>query len=122
MLTQYDNDAVEKCFSEIQAVILRTLLCVQDRIVHNDHCFQLYGFDVLIDDQLKPWLMEVNASPSLVASNYDDYKRKMSLLDDVLNVIDLEKKLTGNEKHIGGFDLICKGEPKLDGQVSRLGN
>ena len=36
------------------------------------------------------WLIEVNASPSLTASNQEDYDLKFGLLQDVLNVIDME--------------------------------
>lgn len=38
------------------------------------------------------WLIEINASPSLVASGPDDLQLKCRLLDDVLNVIDLENR------------------------------
>ena len=34
---------------QIILVCLKTLYCVQDSIPHNPNCFELYGFDVLID-------------------------------------------------------------------------
>lgn len=46
---------------------------------------------------LKPWLLEVNASPSLSADTDSDYRMKRALLSDMLDVIDLEGKRTGEE-------------------------
>jgi hypothetical protein len=36
-------------WQQIILVCLKTLYCVQDSIPHNPNCFELYGFDVLID-------------------------------------------------------------------------
>ncbi|KAJ3189416.1 Tubulin polyglutamylase ttll4 [Gaertneriomyces sp. JEL0708] len=50
-------------------------------------CYELFGFDVLIDSQLKPWLMEVNISPSLKSSDEQDWELKYDLVTDVLNLV-----------------------------------
>ncbi|KAK2109789.1 putative tubulin polyglutamylase ttll9, partial [Saguinus oedipus] len=56
----------------------------------------------------------VNASPSLTASSQEDYELKTCLLEDTLHVVDMEARLTGREKRVGGFDLMWN-----DGPVSR---
>jgi len=46
---------------------------------------------------LKPWLLEVNASPSLSADTDSDYRMKRALLSDMLDVLDLEGRRAGDE-------------------------
>ncbi|XP_075547729.1 tubulin tyrosine ligase-like 1B isoform X4 [Dermacentor variabilis] len=50
------------------------------------HCFECYGYDVLLDEDLRPWLLEVNASPSLTSSTRADARLKQALVDDVLRL------------------------------------
>lgn len=65
MMSKHGQQAVDELFYEIQMTILRSLLSVQKIMISDKHCFELYGYDIMIDDDLKPWLIEVNASPSV---------------------------------------------------------
>ncbi|KAF5909576.1 tubulin polyglutamylase TTLL5 isoform X1, partial [Clarias magur] len=47
----------------------------------------LYGFDVLIDSNLKPWLLEVNLSPSLACDTPLDLKIKASMISDMFSLV-----------------------------------
>ncbi|XP_029809972.1 probable tubulin polyglutamylase TTLL1 [Suricata suricatta] len=60
---------------------------VSQPVMNNDkHCFECYGYDIIIDDKLKPWLIEVNASPSLTSSTANDRILKYNLINDTLNI------------------------------------
>lgn len=52
---------------KIRHIILSCLQAVKSSMVHRVGCFELYGFDLLIDEDLKPWLLEVNLSPACEA-------------------------------------------------------
>ena len=45
---------------------------------------------MIIDEDLKPWLLEVNASPSLTANTKEDYAMKTEMLHGMLDVVDME--------------------------------
>ncbi|XP_017848429.1 tubulin polyglutamylase TTLL5 isoform X3 [Drosophila busckii] len=51
------------------------------------NCFELYGFDILIDNTLKPWLLEVNLSPSMGVDSPLDTKVKACLITDLLTCV-----------------------------------
>lgn len=47
----------------------------------------MYGYDILIDSNCKPWLIEINASPSLTTTTKIDKELKHHLLEDVYNIV-----------------------------------
>mmetsp|Transcript_38671 Transcript_38671/g.95657 ORF Transcript_38671/g.95657 Transcript_38671/m.95657 type:complete len:363 (-) Transcript_38671:104-1192(-) len=126
MISLYGMDETEEVFLGIQNMIINSLLAVQKVIINDKHCFEVYGYDVMVDDALKPWLIEVNASPSISADTQADYELKYGLLDDVYTVLDPEGLLEDEiYEQVGGFDLIYHNGPvrpeKGSKQVSRLG-
>ncbi|XP_019712934.1 tubulin polyglutamylase TTLL5 isoform X1 [Hippocampus comes] len=82
---------------QVEDVIIKAVLSAQTQIAaacktfvpHPTNCFELYGFDVLIDANLKPWLLEVNLSPSLACDAPLDLKIKASMIADMLSLVGL---------------------------------
>eukprot|EP01116_Phalansterium_solitarium_P022233 TRINITY_DN7268_c0_g1_i1.p1 TRINITY_DN7268_c0_g1~~TRINITY_DN7268_c0_g1_i1.p1 ORF type:complete len:435 (-),score=136.52 TRINITY_DN7268_c0_g1_i1:62-1366(-) len=107
LISKHGAEAVNQLFADIQQVLIRTIIAAQRVMMTDRHCFELYGFDIIMDSNLKPFLLEVNGAPSMSADSEEDHSTKFSVLDDTLSVVDFEKKLKGNEEHIGhGLDLI----------------
>uniref|UniRef100_A0A0A9YQE9 Putative tubulin polyglutamylase TTLL1 n=1 Tax=Lygus hesperus TaxID=30085 RepID=A0A0A9YQE9_LYGHE len=48
-------------------------LRAMESVMHNDtHSFELYGYDILLDNRIQPHLIEVNASPSFSTTTHAD--------------------------------------------------
>eukprot|EP00929_Paragymnodinium_shiwhaense_P121029 TRINITY_DN9314_c0_g4_i1.p1 TRINITY_DN9314_c0_g4~~TRINITY_DN9314_c0_g4_i1.p1 ORF type:complete len:899 (-),score=169.42 TRINITY_DN9314_c0_g4_i1:133-2829(-) len=88
---------VDLIWARIMDLVVKTLLAVEPVITTRvnslsaqESCFELYGFDVLVDEDLKPWLMEVNLSPSMGAESPLDWQVKTSLLRDAFNLVGIQ--------------------------------
>lgn len=84
-------------------------------MTNDKHCFELYGYDVLLDTNLKPWLIEVNASPSVNPTTEPDRVIKTNLLQDVFKIVIPPEWTEENSKHganmcketvVGNFHVI----------------
>jgi tubulin polyglutamylase TTLL6/13 len=90
----------KKVMEDIKQTIVKSLLTVQPQLAHtyrscqpddieNSMCFEVLGFDVFLDEKLKPWILEVNHAPSFVCDTPLDTKIKRGLLVDVFNILNL---------------------------------
>lgn len=85
---------------------------MKKNVPHSDSCFELLGFDILIDSILEPWLIEVNLSCSLGCDSALDQRVKAALVADLLTLVGvtpLDKRKQGAEAasfknpHIGMY-------------------
>lgn len=86
-------------WSRIYDVIMKTLLCGETHVhqamkkngCHRTNCFELLGFDVLLDSDLKPWLLEVNLSSSMATESPLDWQIKSNLVYDMFNLAGIKR-------------------------------
>ena len=107
---------------EIEALVVKTILPIQPHLAHTYHCavsakgaggaddecepasrcFEVLGFDVMLDERYKPWLIEVNHSPSFTADSDLDLRVKSKLLSDVIGSLrpdpSARKRFLGRER------------------------
>jgi len=99
-------------WNEIVAVALKSLVCVEDVIPSQPGAFELFGFDVLLDSELRPWLLEVNASPSLAREHALDREVKEALMADTIKVVMGQRQQQqqegegGGEEELGGYQRL----------------
>ncbi|XP_034715490.1 tubulin polyglutamylase ttll6 isoform X2 [Etheostoma cragini] len=103
----------DKMWNDIEDIIIKTLISAHPILKHNYHtcfpnhttgsaCFEILGFDVLLDHRLRPWVLEVNHSPSFTTDSQLDREVKDALLYDTLVLINLgacdRRKITKEER------------------------
>ena len=85
--------------SNIYDLIIKTIIAIEPSVVTlckkmalgKNNCFDLLGFDIILDSDLKPWLLEVNLSPSLATDSPLDLKIKSNLIADTLNLVGVKQ-------------------------------
>ena len=87
------NDLINNIWAQIEDIIIKSLLavssdnCKEISVNKNNSLFELYGYDILIDESFKAWLLEVNVNPSLHCTSPLDLSIKTDLVTDVFNII-----------------------------------
>jgi hypothetical protein len=101
------NDVnVELVWKRIKNTIVKTVISVQPALSKfpkpwfptdtnnslkncGSQCFEILGFDILLDSKLKPWVLEVNHSPSFACDSILDKDIKLGVIKGALDLLNL---------------------------------
>ena len=101
---------VNLLWAKIYDVIIKSFLCVEGTLFsaykkinqqgkgQSCSCFQLFGYDIMLDSDLNPWILEVNLSPSFATDSPLDFEIKANLITDTLNLVGVRKNQPKSQK------------------------
>ncbi len=109
-------------------MIIKTIITGQPTLNHqykisqpdcmdNSMAFQILGFDVLIDSKFKPYLLEVNCSPSFGTDSSLDYKIKKNVISDAFYLLNFTQE---RRNLLIKFEQDKKEERKKTCKVQKL--
>lgn len=86
---------VSQLWMSIEDILIKTILSIEEKLFkasdthvpYRNCCFNLLGFDILIDAKQKPWLLEVNLNPSLGCDSGLDLRIKSKMIADLFTLI-----------------------------------
>eukprot|EP00792_Barthelona_sp_PAP020_P007088 TRINITY_DN3103_c0_g2_i1.p1 TRINITY_DN3103_c0_g2~~TRINITY_DN3103_c0_g2_i1.p1 ORF type:complete len:844 (-),score=162.77 TRINITY_DN3103_c0_g2_i1:51-2582(-) len=97
------NHDVEQIKRMMHDLIVKTIISIQPHLKQEFYavignrtdsfgCFEILGFDILLKEDLKPMLIEVNHSPSFRCDTPLDHTIKFNLIYDCMNLLCLSVK------------------------------
>lgn len=83
------QDLVTKSFIAAEGPITKA---IKTHVRTRGSAYEVTGFDVLLDENLKPWLLEVNHTPSLCPHTNLENDIKRNMLRELYQLVDVERK------------------------------
>jgi tubulin polyglutamylase TTLL2 len=78
-------------WTRIETLVRCTVLSIFHMVPQKLQCFELYGFDILFDEKLQPWLIEANFSPALAVESDVDIRVKHGLIHDLVATLNIQQ-------------------------------
>ena len=82
-------DLNEMIVPRMKDIIIDSFMSVRHKMNPNKrkNCFELFGFDFLLDEDFRVWLIEINTNPFLGAPNKDMVVLVPKMIDEMFSLV-----------------------------------
>lgn len=96
-------------------LIIDSFMSVRNKMNPNrrKNCFELFGFDFLVDEDFRVWLIEINTNPFLGTPNKEMVKLVPEMINDMLKIVVdpiLKPQAEPETANSNKFELIYREE------------
>jgi len=78
----------DRIYDSIKNIVINSLESVQDNFEQRRGVpFEMFGYDIMVDDDLNSWLIEVNSSPAMDYSTDVTERLVKMVLEDTIKVV-----------------------------------
>ncbi len=89
----YGGDPWVEIQKKIEKIVILSLECAKHKLFNRKNNFEVFGFDIMLDDKLNVYLIEINASPDWTYSTKVTEKLVKIASEDIMKVVlDLPKE------------------------------
>ena len=110
LVKAYGSDRWPEIHQKIKNVIICSFEAARHEMKQRPNSFELFGYDVMIDENLNVYLIEVNLSPALDYSTKITEKLVKLMLEDLIQVVIDNKDVNEKMNSIGKFTKIYQGQ------------
>ena len=103
----------------MKEIVIATILGTVDQVHGKRGSFEQIGYDMMIDENLNPWLIEINSSPAMDYSSSVTRKLVRMVMADIVKVVVDHRKKKSKKKMAGQFKCSYSGEP-FDSKFYRI--
>lgn len=118
----------EELWKKIEDIIIKTICSAQPILSHhykscqpddfsNSMCFEILGFDVILDSNLTPYILEVNHTPSFTTDSPLDFSVKQTIILEALKLLNLDSNLRKDYKKKQKIEVLRRN---LTGKIEKI--
>jgi tubulin monoglycylase TTLL3/8 len=115
----------EKIKPRWHEIVTYSLQAVQDMLDSRKGSMEMFGYDIMVDEQFNSWLIEVNSSPTMEYSTGVTKELAQKVMESVVKVIsDYDggsKQKKKQDVDTGEFELIYKGKKYAEKGLNLFG-